>query len=71
MPMLNGVFYCVSLRPRATFGLIVRNGVVVESAPIGRRWAMGHTAEDVVLEMQYKGIWFQWFNDINGSWFKG
>ncbi|WP_157518280.1 hypothetical protein [Herbidospora mongoliensis] len=32
---------------KATFGLIVRDGVVVEAAPYARRWAQGHQVEEI------------------------
>ncbi|WP_030457007.1 hypothetical protein [Herbidospora cretacea] len=33
---------------KATFGLIVRDGVVVEAAPYARRWARGRRAEELL-----------------------
>ncbi len=44
--MDNGLLYWST--PTATFGLVVRNGVVVTSPPYARKWAQGRRAEDLV-----------------------
>jgi hypothetical protein len=43
--MWSGLLWVSS--PRATVGLVVAGGVVVESPPYGRRWAMGRRAWDI------------------------
>ncbi|GAB1824420.1 hypothetical protein [Herbidospora sp. RD11066] len=35
---------------KATFGLVVRGGVVVEAAPYARRWAQGRKAEEIFVK---------------------
>ncbi|TYB45139.1 hypothetical protein FXF51_60160 [Nonomuraea sp. PA05] len=46
---------------RATFGLVVRDGAVVESAPYARRWALGRDAREIYREGErQKGVSLVW-----------
>nr|WP_062338381.1 hypothetical protein [Herbidospora sakaeratensis] len=40
---------------KATFGLIVRDGVVVEAAPYARCWARGRSAEELIDKARRSG----------------
>ena len=41
--------------PRATFGLLVRNGIVAESAPYGRKWCLGRVWIELETWLRYRG----------------
>lgn len=43
--------------PWATFGLIVRDGRVVDAAPIGK-WAIGQTEQAVAEYLRHRGATF-------------
>ncbi|WP_062431136.1 hypothetical protein [Herbidospora daliensis] len=46
---------------KATFGLVVRDGVVVEAAPYARRWAHGRPAEELLEKgRRSKGVSVEW-----------
>ncbi|WP_067173592.1 hypothetical protein [Microtetraspora niveoalba] len=46
---------------RATVGLVVRDGVVVESAPYARRWARGRDAGEIYRRGdRQKGVTVVW-----------
>ncbi|MDP9841099.1 hypothetical protein [Streptosporangium lutulentum] len=46
---------------RATVGLVVRDGIVVESAPYARRWAQGRDAREIYRKgEQQKGVTLAW-----------
>lgn len=45
--------------PYATFGLGIRQGVVVEAAPIARRYALGKPERQVADHYRRKGAVFQ------------
>ncbi|MEU1394108.1 MULTISPECIES: hypothetical protein [unclassified Nonomuraea] len=46
---------------RATVGLVVRDGVVVESAPYARRWAQGRDAREIYRKgASQKGVTLAW-----------
>lgn len=45
---------------KATVGLVVRDGVVVDCPPYARRWALGKNAETVVQEQQKVGADVEW-----------
>jgi hypothetical protein len=46
---------------RATIGLVVRDGVVVEYAPYARRWAQGRDAREIYRKgQQQKGVTLAW-----------
>ncbi len=40
---------------KATVGLVVRDGVVVEAAPYARRWAQGRRAEEIFARAREDG----------------
>ncbi|WP_346100748.1 hypothetical protein [Nonomuraea maheshkhaliensis] len=46
---------------RATVGLVVRDGVVVETAPYARRWAKGRDAREIYRKgEQQEGVSLIW-----------
>jgi len=45
---------------RATVGLIVRGGVVVETPPYARRWALRRDARQLWVEGKRKGVDLTW-----------
>jgi hypothetical protein len=46
---------------RATVGLIVRDGIVVEAAPYARRWAQGREAREIYQKGERrKGVTVAW-----------
>ncbi|MEU8381398.1 hypothetical protein [Streptosporangium sp. NPDC048865] len=46
---------------RATFGLVVRDGIVAESAPYARRWAQGRDAREIYRRgKRQKGVTLAW-----------
>jgi hypothetical protein len=53
--------------PRATVGLIVRGGVIVETAPYARRWAHGRSARDTYQRgLRQKGVTVVWVPIASG-----
>ncbi len=49
--------------PRATVGLVVRDGIVVETPPYARRWAQGRDARDLWFDGVAKGVRLAWVAD--------
>ncbi|TKK86772.1 hypothetical protein FDA94_20140 [Herbidospora galbida] len=46
---------------KATFGLVVSDGVVVEAAPYARRWAQGRPADEVLEKARRsRGVSVEW-----------
>ncbi len=50
---------------RATVGLIVRGGIVVECAPYARRWALGRDARQVWRDAARRGAQLRWLPDVS------
>ena len=44
--------------PASTFALAVRDGIVVDAAPIARRWALGKSEERVATYLRRQGAQF-------------
>jgi len=40
---------------RATFGLVVQDGIVIEAAPYGRKWCVGREWAELRLWLDYRG----------------
>ena len=51
--MVDGLWWVSN--GRATFGLIVRNGVVAESAPYGRKWCVGREWTELASWLRFRG----------------
>jgi hypothetical protein len=49
--------------PRATVGLIVRDGRVVDCPPYARKWAMGRDARELWRDGKRKGAQLVWLPD--------
>ena len=49
--------------PRATVGLIVTDGVVTDSAPYARKWAVGRDARELWRESAQRGVQLAWLPD--------
>ena len=62
----NGTLW-VSNR-RVTFGLIVRDGKVVESAPYGRKWCLGRQIDELRSWLTYRGYETIWLDDVDGPY---
>lgn len=50
---VDGVWWVSS--PRASFGLVVRDGVVVESAPYGRKWCLRREWNELAAWLRFRG----------------
>lgn len=61
----NGMIWYSS--PRATVGLIVEDGVVVDCPPYARRWAMGQDAQALWRKAKRGGVDLEWLPDKEGS----
>ncbi len=61
-PRHNSGLICWST-PRATVGLVVRDGVVVETPPYARRWAQGRDARELWFGGVAKGVRLAWVAD--------
>ena len=57
-PLGECVMWCSG--PRATFGLIVRDGVVIEAAPYARRWCQGRNAVEIAWRLMRQGYEIRW-----------
>lgn len=54
MPSTSDGLWWVS-SGRATFGLIVRNGIVVEAAPYGRKWCVRREWTELMAWLRFRG----------------
>lgn len=59
----NGLIWCST--PKATVGLVVRDGRVVDCPPYARRWAMGRDAREVWREQYRAGVEMVWVEDTD------
>ena len=52
--------------PKATVGLIVQDGLVVDGPPYARRWTLGRDAREVWREAAQRGATLAWLPDHDG-----
>jgi hypothetical protein len=68
---VNGTIW-LCMPGRYTVGLVVQDGVGVQTPPIARRWAHGRAAGELWREAQARGAIVKWRQDLpDDPWYTG